>query len=176
MRSARTFMTQVLSWMLLTTVIAGALALIVVPKAAGGRPLTVLSGSMTGSYDVGDVVVVRPVDTDELAVGDVITFQPVSDDPRLTTHRIESISVGSEGRAFVTKGDANNTTDLSPVTSEQVRGKVWYSVPVVGYVSVWVAGGWVRLALDLAAICLLLYGGWFLAAGVVERRRERVPA
>jgi signal peptidase len=171
-KTARTFLTQVVSWMLLAAVIAGALALIVVPKAAGGAPLTVLSGSMTGTYDIGDVVVVRPVDTDELGVGDVITFQPVSDDPALTTHRIESISVGSEGRSFVTRGDANNAADLSPVEPGQVVGEVWYSVPLVGFVSVWVAGDWVRLAVDVVAIALLLYGGWFLASGIVERRRR----
>ena len=79
-------------------------------------------------------------------MGDVITFQPVADDPALTTHRIEAISVGSEGRQFVTRGDANNVADLSPVEPGQVVGEVWYSVPLVGYVSVWVAGDWVRLA------------------------------
>jgi signal peptidase I len=177
MSNARTFLTQVVSWMLLTSVIAGALALIVVPKATGGRPLTVLSGSMTGTYDIGDVVVVKPADTDELGVGDVITFQPVSDDPALTTHRIESISFGSEGRSFITRGDANNTADLSPVEPGQVVGEVWYSVPLVGYLSVWVAGDWVRLAIDMVAVALLLYGGWFLASGLVDRRRRaEVPA
>lgn len=176
MSAARTFLGQVVSWLLLTTVIAGALALIVVPKLADAKPLTVLSGSMTGTYEIGDVVVVRPVDTDELGVGDVITFQPVADDPALTTHRIESISVGSEGRRFVTRGDANNVADLSPVEPGQVVGEVWYSVPLVGYVSVWVAGDWVRLAVDIVAIALLLYGGWFLAAGLLERRRREEVA
>lgn len=176
MSAARSFLTQVFSWFLLAAVIAGALALIVVPKATGARPLTVLSGSMTGAYEIGDVVVVRPVDTDELGIGDVITFQARSDDPALTTHRIVGISYGSEGTAFVTRGDANTATDLSPIASEQVRGEVWYSVPLVGYLSVWLAGGWMRSAVDLIAIGLLLYGGWFIAAGLVDRRRKAVPA
>ena len=55
-------------------------------------------------------------------------------------------------------------------------GEVWYSVPLVGYVSVWVAGDWVRLAVDIVAIALLLYGGWFLAAGLLERRRREEVA
>ncbi len=176
MRPTRTFLTQVVSWMLLTTVIAGALTLIVVPKAADARPLTVLSGSMTGSYEIGDVVVVRPVDTDELGVGDVITFHRIADDPTLTTHRIDAISVGSEGRRFVTRGDANNAADLSPVEPAQVVGEVWYSVPLVGYLSVWASGDSVRLALDVVAIALLLCGGWYLAAGLLERRKKAVPA
>jgi signal peptidase len=174
--TARTFLTRAFSWALLTAVIAGALALIVVPKASGARPLTVLSGSMTGTYDVGDVVVVKPVDTDQLGIGDVITFQAQSDDPTLTTHRIVGIAYGSEGTQFVTRGDANPATDLNPVTPEQVRGEVWYAVPRVGYVSVWMAGGWLRSAVDVLAVGLLLYGGWFIAAGLIDRRRTAVPA
>jgi len=172
MTAARTVLTQVFSWFLLAAVIAGALALIIVPKATGARPLTVLSGSMTGTYDIGDVVIVKPVDTEQLAVGDVITFQPTSDDPTLTTHRIVAMSFGSEGQQFVTQGDANNAADLSPIKPEQVQGKVWYSVPLVGYASVWMASGWMRTATDVIAIGLLLYGGIAIASAVVSRRRR----
>ena len=161
-----------LSWALLLAVIAAGAALIVVPKATGARPLTVLSGSMTGTYDVGDVVVVRDVDTAALGVGDVITFQPVSDNPSLTTHRIIAVNVGSEGTSFVTQGDANGAPDLAPVEPDQVKGEVWYSVPEVGYVSVWMAGGWLRTVTDLAAIGLLLYGGFAIMSGLVARRRR----
>lgn len=170
------FLGQVLSWALLTAVIAGALSLIVVPKVAGALPLTVLSGSMTGAYEIGDVVISKPVNTDDLAIGDVITFQTRSDDPALTTHRIVGMAYGSEGTSFVTKGDANNASDLDPISPEQVRGKVWYSVPQVGYVSVWLAGGWMRSGVDLLAVGLLLYGGWFLTSGVLDRRKREVPA
>lgn len=176
-RRLRHHAVQVLSWAMVVSVVAGALALIVVPKATGARPLTVLSGSMTGTYDIGDVVIVRPVDTDDLAAGDVITFQPVSDDPALTTHRIQSVVYGSEGTSFITKGDANGAADPEPITSEQVMGEVWYSVPTVGHVSVWLAGGWVRQALNILAVGLLLYGGWFLATGLLDRRqKEEVSA
>jgi signal peptidase len=172
MTTARTFVVQVFSWALLLTVIAAGTALIVVPKATGARPLTVLSGSMTGTHDVGDVVVVRPVDPADLKIGDVITFQPISDDPSLTTHRIIAIQVGSEGRQFVTQGDANNAADLAPLRPAQVKGEVWYAVPKVGYVSVWMAGGWLRTVTDLAAIGLLLYGAVAIMSGLVGRRRR----
>ena len=177
MTEVRRFLGRAFSVALLATVVIGALALIVVPKATGARPLTVLSGSMEPTYDIGSVVIVRPVDTDELAIGDVITFQPVSDDPRLTTHRIDGFAFGAEGKQFVTKGDNNDTVDLEPVTADQVQGEVWYSVPLVGYVSVWLAGGWVRTAINLFAVALLLYGGVLLAGGLVDRRRrEKVAA
>lgn len=164
-------LTQVFSWALLLTVVLGGFALIVVPKVSGAKPLTVLSSSMTGTYGMGDVVIVRPVDPDELAVGDVITFQPTSEDPSLTTHRIIGEVFGSEGRQFLTQGDANGAADPSPVTPEQIMGEVWYSVPAVGYVSVWLAGDWVGTALDAIAVGLMLYGGFAMTSAWVGRRK-----
>ena len=176
MSAVRTMLVQALSWTLLLAVIGGATALIVVPKATGSRPLTVLSGSMTPTYGVGDVVVVKPVDTDQIKVGDVITFQATSDDPALTMHRIIGEAFGSEGREFLTQGDANDAPDLAPITPEQVKGEVWYAVPVVGYLSVWLAGDWARDVLDLFTVALVLYGGYLLVAGIVDRgRRRRAP-
>lgn len=160
---------------MLTTVVAGALALIAVPRLNDAKPLTVLSGSMTGTYDIGDVVIVRPVDTAELRAGDVITFQPVSDNPALTTHRIEAVSYGSEGTQFITKGDANDAIDPEPIRPEQVMGQVWYSVPLVGHASVWMAGDWAQLAIHALAGVLLLYGTWLFGAGVLERARGGAP-
>jgi signal peptidase I len=173
-RTARHFVTQMLSVMLLGTVVLGGLALIVVPKATGSRPLTVLTGSMTPTYTPGDVVIVRPADVDDLQIGDVITFQAVSDDPRLTTHRITSVMLTSEGRQYVTQGDANGAVDPAPIKPEQVRGTVWYSVPYVGYAATWAAGGTLRLLINVAAGGLLLYGGFMVAAGALDRRRRRI--
>jgi signal peptidase len=160
--------------MLLGTVVLGGLALIVVPKATGARPLTVLTGSMTPTYMPGDVVIVRPADADNLQIGDVVTFQAVSDDPRLTTHRIKSVVLTGEGRRYVTQGDANGAADPEPITPEQVRGTVWYSVPYVGYAATWVAGGTLRTLIDVAAGGLLLYGGYLVVTGAMDRRRRRV--
>jgi signal peptidase len=112
------------------------------------------------------------VTTADLNLGDVITFQPFTDDPQLTTHRIVGMSFGSNGRQFVTQGDANNAPDLKPISEKQVMGKVWYSVPKVGYASVWMAGHTMRTLTDLFGIGLLLYAGVFIAGGLRERRRK----
>ena len=44
-------------------------------------------------------------------------------------------------------------------------------MPYVGYVSVWMAGGVLGSLVKVVAVGLLLYGAWFLAAGLLERRR-----
>jgi signal peptidase len=174
--SLRPVVVTALSWALLAAVVCAGIALIAVPKATDAKPLTILSGSMTGTHDVGDVVVVRPVDPDSLAVGDVITFQPVSDDPRLTTHRIDAVTYGSEGRRFVTRGDANGAADLDPVAPDQVVGEVWYAVPAVGWLSVWMAGETARTLTHVVALLLILYGSATLVRGLVERRRRAEPS
>jgi len=171
-RAAWQVTSKVTSWLLLATVVAAGLALIAVPKATGAKPLTVLSGSMVPTHDPGDVVVVRPTKAEELEVGDVITFQPVSDDPKLTTHRVVQVTYGSEGIRYVTQGDANDTPDVEPVRPAQVKGEVWYAVPLVGYVSVWMATGVLGDVVQWVAIGLILYGGWFVAAGLRERVRR----
>ena len=172
----RAFFGQVLGVVMLGAVLVAAVTLIVVPKATGARPLTVLSGSMSPTYAPGDVVVVRPAATDKLGIGDVITFQASSGDPALTTHRITGVVLGDQGRAYVTRGDANGAADPRPVTAAQIRGEVWYSLPHVGRAAVWASGGALRSVLDAGAVALLVYGGYLVASGLRERRRRTVVA
>jgi signal peptidase len=167
------FVKTVVGVVLLGAVALAGVALIVVPKATGARPLTVLSGSMSPTYQPGDVVIVRPTDPEHLQIGDVITFQAESGDPQLTTHRITGVVLTGEGREYRTQGDANGAVDPMPVQAEQVRGTVWYAVPLVGYAATWVAGTTMRTLIDLTAIGLLLYGGYLITAGALERRRRK---
>jgi signal peptidase I len=166
----------VLSVMLLGLVVAAAAALVVVPKATGSVPLTVLTGSMSPTYDPGSVVVVRPTPTDELRVGDAITFQERSGDPAVVTHRIVAISFAGDGtRLFTTQGDANGAVDAAPVKEVQVRGKVWYSVPYVGHVATAVDPGTRETAVKVVAAALLVYAAASFASGAWGRRRKAEP-
>lgn len=171
---------KTLSWALLAIVVGAGLALIVVPKATGAKPLTVLSGSMVPTYDPGDVVIVRDADTRDLEVGQVITFQPTSDDPRLTTHRVIEVTYGSEGTRYITQGDANDAPDPDPVRPTQVQGEVWYSVPLVGYVSVWMATGPLGQLVNWFAFGLIAYSVVQIGRGLRQHHRrsadQRVPA
>jgi signal peptidase I len=170
----RQFVAQMLSVALLGLVLVGAAALVVVPKATGSVPLTVLTGSMSPTYDAGSVVVVRPVPTDELQIGDAITFQERSGDPTVVTHRIVSIAFAGDGtRQFITQGDANGAADPEPVREVQVRGKVWYSFPLVGYAATAIDPAHRDLAVKGLAGLLLVYGGWMIAAGAFGRRRGK---
>ena len=105
-----------------------------VVSVAGYSVMTVLTGSMEPDYKVGDVVIIRKTDTDELKVKDVITFY--SNDPtmegQIVTHRIIDITEENGQRLFETKGDNNQIADLEKVEEEDVIGKVQARVPYVG--------------------------------------------
>lgn len=74
----------------------------------------VASGSMSGTVDVNDMVIVKI--TDDFQVGDIATYQA---DGYFVTHRIISINKDQ----IITKGDSNNTED-DPIGRDKIIGKV----------------------------------------------------
>ncbi len=163
-----------LSGALLLLIIALAVIVIVVPRASGSIPLTVLTGSMAPGLPPGTLIVVQPVDVDDLAVGDVITYQIRSGDPAVITHRIIAINASTTGeRTFETKGDNNSDADPDPVGAIQVQGKVWYSVPLVGFANNAVNGenrAWIVPGL---AVLLIAYAGYMTASGAATAVRKK---
>lgn len=116
----------------LLAAVALALAVAVVPAAAGGSALTVLSPSMTPTYPVGTLVVIRPRPIDTIRIGDVVSFtdrDPATGATRTVTHRVIGVDPGPQ---FRTKGDANPSPDQDAVQATEVRGVAWYSIPKVG--------------------------------------------
>ncbi|MBF4594942.1 signal peptidase I [Curtobacterium flaccumfaciens] len=162
-----------LSTGLLLLVAALAVVLIVVPKATGSMPLTVLTQSMEPTLPPGTLLVVRPTPIDDIRVGDVVTYQIVSGQPAVVSHRVISVSSSSNGeRTFVLKGDNNAEADPAPVTAVQIRGVVWYSVPEIGIVNQVVNGSRSWLIPAVAGV-LLTYGAVMMTAGFVSAARRR---
>jgi len=158
---------------LLLLVAALAVVLIVVPKATGSMPLTVLTQSMEPTLPPGTLLVVRPTPIDDIRVGDVVTYQIVSGQPAVVSHRVVSVSSSSDGeRTFVLKGDNNAEADPAPVTAVQIRGVVWYSVPEIGRVNQVVNGSRSWLIPAVAGV-LLTYGAVMMTAGFVSAARRR---
>jgi len=106
------------------------------PSIFGITPMVVLSGSMSGDavdhIEAGDLIFASKADPEELKVGDIISFME-GGSTSVTTHRIIDI-VTTEGgkRAFVTKGDANNTQDEGYVSEEQIVGIYQFRIPKIG--------------------------------------------
>lgn len=84
----------------------------------------VATGSMSGSIEISDAVIVK-ID-EEYEVGDVVTYRSGND---FITHRV----IEDSGDYIITKGDANSSAD-NPIDKGLVLGKV---VHVFNNVGVW---------------------------------------
>lgn len=128
----------------------------------GYRYYTVLTGSMSPTYKVGDMIFVKISDASELNVGDVITFNPSQDSDAYLTHRISEKLDNYEGTGvtcFRTKGDANDVGDSFLIDSSRVIGKVTFGIPGLGYVVRFVQLRWyliVPVVIMIGAFFLLL--------------------
>jgi signal peptidase I len=139
-----------------------AAALVLVPALIGWQRYAIVSGSMTGTYDKGSLVLDEVVPVRALRVGDVITYMPPAGD-HLITHRIAWIGKDATGaRVFRTKGDANPVADgwtfrLDRDTQARVRA----GVPYAGYALMALGRRDVRMV--LIAFPALLIAGMSLA-------------
>ncbi|NUS53217.1 MAG: signal peptidase I [Nocardioidaceae bacterium] len=119
---------------LLVVVLLGSAAFLA-PSLLGYERYVIVSGSMTGTYDIGSIVFDKTVPVGELAAGDVITYQPPADSgvPNLVTHRIVSVRHRDGRTVYRTKGDDNPTADPWVFSLQSpVQPKVAFSVPYVG--------------------------------------------
>ena len=109
--------------------------LVLLPAVLGWERYVIVSGSMTGSYDRGSLVLAEVVPVADLKIGDVITYRPPAGD-HLITHRIAWIGRDAGGaRVFRTKGDANRVADPWTFRLDrptQARARV--GVPFAGHV------------------------------------------
>lgn len=164
----------IISWLVLFACALILLALVVVPRVSGAQAYTVLTGSMQPALSPGALVVVQPTPAENLAAGDVITFQPYSGDPSVVTHRITGIYYDMSGQLRIyTQGDANNVPDDWALVPEQVRGKLWYSVPQLGRVNVLLSGESRAVAITVVAGGLIVYAAWMFGAGMRDRSRTK---
>lgn len=120
--------------LLVVVVIVVPFVVYAVPGVVGAEGgYVVLSGSMEPSISTGDVVIVDSVNPNSIEEGDVITYRR-SGAETPTTHRVVEITDQGDERAFVTRGDANDQPDASPVPASQVIGTVIFTIPYMGYV------------------------------------------
>ncbi|GAA4984066.1 signal peptidase I [Kineococcus glutinatus] len=110
----------------------------VLPTAVGWRTSAIVSGSMAPHLAVGDVVITSPVAVDALRPGMVVRFPDPTGAPRAIVHRVVRADAGG---TLVTKGDANQSEDSTPVQRDAVTGVGRLRVPLVGLPTVWVREG-----------------------------------
>ena len=91
---------------------------------------TVVSGSMEPAIPTGSLVYVKTMDPTEVQEGDVIAFYSVQDGSSVITHRV--VTNSTVMGEFITKGDANEEKDRSPIPYNHFIGRVVKSIPKAG--------------------------------------------
>jgi len=98
----------------------------------------VMSGSMEPKIKVGSVVFVQKVKPEVLKKDDIITYTSPENPEMSITHRLVEIEEKEGKTVFKTRGDANNSEDMAEVSPSEVKGRVVFSLPFLGYLSVWI--------------------------------------
>ena len=97
-------------------------------------PNVIISGSMSPEIEIGDLVLVKRTNPEEVQLGDVLMFR---EQHARISHRVIEIREDERGQPlFVTKGDANANPDSDPVIAEQVMGKVIRVFPKIGWITI----------------------------------------
>ena len=121
----------------------------ILPIAFGIRPFIVLSGSMEPGIKTGSVVYINTnVSSYEIVKNDIIGFRLNN---QTVTHRV--VEVNKEDQSFITKGDANEERDATPVTFTNYLGKTIFTIPFIGKIIMFFKSG-VGLYLLVALIIL----------------------
>lgn len=114
---------------------------------------------MEPAIPTGSIVYVKNVEASEIDQDEVIAFYSDNDTGAIITHRVVKNQVVSG--QFITKGDANEKEDVTPVDYDRLIGKVVFSMPVLGSILAIVAepvGKIGTVCLIVAAVFLRIVG------------------
>lgn len=132
-------------FMILSTVVVSVLF---VQLFMGIRPYIVLSGSMEPEISTGSLCFINTRSPyKDIKMGDVIAYEKGG---MLVIHR--SVKVTKSG--IETKGDANRISDGITTTAANYKGKVFYSIPVLGYIFRFLLS---VTGKSIAVMCICLY-------------------
>lgn len=136
------------------------------PSVFGIKTFVIISGSMEPSLEIGDIVVIKKVDKEDLKEGDVISFR---NGESIITHRINKIIVDKNGiKQYETKGDNNNISDKSFVKYEEIEGKLFSKIPYAGKIVLLL-----KNKLIIIIILIIFYIMYIHNANVEDRRLMR---
>lgn len=121
---------------------------------------TIVSPSMEPNIRVYDVIITKKTNPNDIKEGDVITFISTSTlgEGLTVTHRVKSVVRTENDVKFRTQGDNNNTPDSALVTSNNLLGKVVFTIPQLGRIQFLLQSkeGWL-FCLLIPAIIVVVY-------------------
>lgn len=161
-------------WNFITTAILIVMLILVaclyIPKFFGISPLIVLSGSMEPEYPIGSLLYVNQHNLDDIKIGDAITFY--IDESTLVTHRV--VGIDESSCTYITKGDANEVNDGSPVSFDDVLGVPIMNIPKLGGVADWLShkSGKIIYVTAIIVVTILMFMGDIIWSDDNEKENE----
>lgn len=128
--------------------------------AIGGfRMFSVATGSMVPVYNVGDILISKEIEPEEIEVGDDLVYQGKQGTfaGKIVTHRVISIEKQEDGNyKIITQGVANNAQDPE-INQTQVYGKVICKVHILSFLQKLIKNIYVFYFLIFVPVGILVY-------------------
>ena len=138
--------------------------------ALGGiRIFNIVSESMVPKYNIGDVLVVKSIEPQNIKVGDDIAYigQESTFNQKIVTHQVIKIDYENGEYIFHTKGIANILEDPL-VHQNQVFGKVVYKIWILSLISKILSNVYVVFFGIFVPIVILIFWTILKLKGLVE--------
>ena len=156
---------NVIGTLLLIAVIGTTLPL-AIPSFLGYEAYNVVSGSMEPTIPEGSVIYVEHAEPSAIGEGDIIAFYK---EGTVVTHRVTENRVVTG--VFITKGDANEKEDISPVQYSELIGRVKYHFPFLGNYLMVYSNQITKVYLMVLAFCGVMFN--VLAGRMRMRSQEK---
>ena len=109
-----------------------AFAAVTVPRLFGIQEYAVESGSMEPELKESSLAFIENTNAQDLVPGDIIAYIPDSSVNAASFLRVTENDIDS--KQVLAKGDAAGFQDVVTVEYAQIKGKVVFSVPLVGFI------------------------------------------
>lgn len=163
-------------YVILFLIVASVLFVVILQRASnndialgGIRIFNIVSESMVPKYNIGDVLVVKSIEPQNIKVGDDIAYigQESTFNQKIVTHQVIKIDYENGEYIFHTKGIANILEDPL-VHQNQVFGKVVYKIWILSLISKILSNVYVVLFGIFVPIVILIFWTILKLKGLVE--------
>lgn len=163
-------------YVILFLIVASVLFVVILQRASnndialgGIRIFNIVSESMVQKYNIGDVLVVKSIEPQNIKVGDDIAYigQESTFNQKIVTHQVIKIDYENGEYIFHTKGIANILEDPL-VHQNQVFGKVVYKIWILSLISKILSNVYVVFFGIFVPIVILIFWTILKLKGLVE--------
>ena len=163
-------------YVILFLIVASVLFVVILQRASnnaialgGVRVFNIISESMIPKYNIGDVLVVKSIEPQNIKGGDDIAYigQESTFNQKIVTHQVIKIDYENGEYIFHTKGIANILEDPL-VHQNQVFGKVVYKIWILSFISKILSNVYVVFFGIFVPIVVLIFWTILKFKGLVE--------